>query len=313
MKKEDANMARKETEATLTNLMDFYKRFPDEKSCREYLKNERFPDGKMACPKCGSTDKIYPMADGKRYKCGNKGCFHIFTITVGTIFEASHIPLQKWFLAMYIVSAHKKGISSLQLHRDLGVTQKTAWFMLHRIRYMLSNGLPKEMLDGTVEVDETYVGGKHKGRRGRGSENKTPVFGMVERQGDLRAMPVENVKRATLEPIIEDNIVEGSTVITDELRSYDKLSDEYNHETVNHGAGEYVRGDVYTNTVEGFWSLLKRGIVGIYHYVSSQHLHRYCDEFEYRYNTRKVQDGERFHQVFAKCEGRLKYATLIGK
>ena len=153
-------MARKQIQQELTNLMDFYKRFPTEESCREYLKKERFPDGKIACSKCGSLDKIYELADGKRYKCGD--CKHIFTITVGTIFEASHIPLQKWFLAIYIVSAHKKGISSLQLHRDISVTQKTAWFMLHRIRYMLANGVTKQLMAGTVEADETYFGGKER-------------------------------------------------------------------------------------------------------------------------------------------------------
>jgi transposase-like protein len=302
-------MARKTTE-TLTNLMDFYKRFPDEQTCREYLFNERFPDGKVVCMKCGSTEKIYNLADGKRYKCGN--CKHIFTVTVGTVFEASHIPLQKWFLAIYLVSAHKKGISSLQLHRDISVTQKTAWFMLGRIRYMLSNGISTRRMNGTVECDETYVGGKHhKGKRGRGSENKTPVFGMVERQGEVRAIPVENVKTKTLQPIIEKNIAEGSTVMTDELPSYNKLDESYEHKTVNHGSKEYVREEIHTQNIDNFWSLLKRGIIGIYHSTSEKHLHRYVDEFQYRHNTRKIKDGERFKNVMGQSEGRLKYKELI--
>ena len=170
----------------LANLRDFDRRFPDEKSCREYLKYERFPNGKIPCPKCGSIEKIYVMADGKRYKCGNKPCNHIFTITIGTIFESSHISLKQWFFAIYIISAHKKGISSLHLHRDIGVSQKSAWFMLHRIRIMLANGVSAQLMTGTVEADETYVGGRSHGKRARDSENKTPVFGIVERQGEVR-------------------------------------------------------------------------------------------------------------------------------
>ena len=306
-------MARKQIQLELTNLMDFYKRFPTEESCREYLKKERFPDGKLPCSKCGSLDKIYELADGKRYKCGN--CKHIFTITVGTIFEASHVPLQKWFLAIYIVSAHKKGISSLQLHRDLGITQKSAWFVLHRIRYMLSNGTEKQMLSGTVEVDETFVGGHSYGTgTGYTHPNKTAVFGMIEREGELRTQPVCEVKRRTIKPIIMKNISTDSVIMSDEFRVYRDLGDTFkDHKVVKHGLKEYVRGDAHTNTIENFWSLLKRGIFGIYHNVSAEHLHRYCDEFEYRFNTRKIKDGERFKEVFSQCEGRLTYATLINK
>jgi len=304
-------MARKENKPELTNLMDFYKVFPDDKSCREHLKKERFPDGKVACSKCGSLDKIYELADGKRYKCGD--CKHIFTITVGTIFEASHIELQKWFLAIYIVSAHKKGISSLQLHRDIGVTQKTAWFMLHRIRYMLGTKAGR-MMTGTVEADETYVGGaskKHK-KAGRGTVNKTAVFGMVERQGDVRAESVARTDKKTLTTIIKKNISKDATIVTDEWASYNYLDYDFKHKVINHSKA-YAIGSIHINTIEGFWSLLKRGIFGIYHSVSPKHLDRYCDEFEYRYNTRKVNDAQRFNAVFTQCGGRLTYATLINK
>lgn len=308
-------MSRKETQSELNNLMDFYKRFPTEESCREYLKKERFPNGKVACPKCNATEKIYPMADGKRYKCGNKGCFHIFTITVGTIFEASHIPLQKWFLAMYIVSAHKKGISSLQLHRDVDVTQKTAWFMLHRIRYMLGNGTTKQMMSGTIEIDETFIGGTKRGRSKRGyPADKAPVFGMMQREGKARIRPVKNVKGETLKSIIRENVSSDSIVMTDNYKGYKGLDKEYkDHKVISHSTHKYVDGMIHTNTIEGFWSLLKRGINGIYHSISPKHLHRYCDEYEYRYNTRKIKDGERFKEVFSQCEGRLTYATLINK
>lgn len=308
-------MARKETQTELTNLMDFYKRFPTEESCREYLKKERFPNGKVACPKCGSTDKIYSMADGKRFKCGNKGCYHIFTLTVGTIFEASHVPLQKWFLAIYIVSAHKKGISSLQLHRDIGITQKSAWFVLHRIRFMLANGVSTKLMTGTVEIDETFVGGKSHGMGGGYTQpNKTAVFGMLQREGEVRTQPVSRVAGEILKPIIRENISLDATIMSDEFSGYRSLKNEFKkHEVVRHIKKEYARGDVSTNNIESFWSLLKRGIFGIYHHVSADHLHRYCDEFDYRYNTRKIKDGERFKGVFSQCEGRLTYATLINK
>lgn len=308
-------MGRKKTESEPFNMKNFTIYFPDEKTCKEYLKNERFPDGKVACPKCGSTDKIYPMADGKRFKCGNKGCFHIFTITVGTIFEASHIPLKTWFLALYVLSAHKKGISSCQLAKDIGVTQKTAWFMLHRIRYMLANGSKKGFLSGTIEVDETYVGGRTRGKGvGYSQPNKKPVFGMMERGGEVRAIPVEHASGETLEPIIREHVSRESRIMSDTFGGYAGLQKEFkDHQTVNHETKEYVRGIVHTNTIEGFWSLLKRGIIGIYHSVSPKHLHRYVDEFDYRYNTRKLHDGERFKEVFSQCEGRLKYSTLISK
>ena|SRR5579883_346222 len=304
-------MARKANEIQLTNLTDFYKKFPNEVSCHDYLRDERFPDGKVPCTKCGTTEKIYRLKDGKRYKCGH--CKHIFTITVGTVFEASHVQLQKWFLALYIVSAHKKGISSLQLHRDLGITQKTAWFMLHRIRFILANGTMQSQLSGTVEVDETYIGGKnHRGKTGRGSENKTAVVGLLQRGGEVTSFPVEKVNRETLHEAVLVNVKTGSNLMTDEFGSYNGLGRTYKHRKVNHGIKEYARGDVHVNSLEGFWSLLKRGIVGIYHVVSTEHLHRYCEEFNYRYTTRKMHDAVRFQHTFSKCGGRLTYKELIG-
>jgi transposase-like protein len=165
-------------------------------------------------------------------------------------------------------------------------------------------------LSGTIEADETYVGGRHKGKRGRGSENKTPVFGMVARDGDVRAVPVENVQTTTLQPIIEKNVAKGSTIMTDELPSYNKLDSQYEHETINHVQEEYVRGNIHIQNIENFWSLLKRGILGIYHHVSAEHLHRYIDEFEYRYNSRKVEDTQRFKTMLANCEGRLTFSEL---
>lgn len=307
-------MARKKINPELNNLMDFYKRFPDEKSCREYLVNERFPDGKVACPKCSGNEKIYKLKDDKRYKCGN--CKHIFTITVGTIFEASHIPLQKWFLTLYIISAHKKGISSLQLSRDIGVTQKSAWFMLHRIREMLK-GIEPYIRNGTVEIDETYIGGKegfkHKSKRQKivGYVNKAKLFAMLHREGDVWTKQVEETNGKALKPIIRRTIDKSSKIISDGFGAYYGLSKEYEHEIINHEMDEWARGDIHTNTIEGFFSLLKRGIVGIYHHVSPKHLNRYSDEYSYRYNTRRMKDGERFKHTFSLCGARLKYKELI--
>ena len=253
---------------------------------------------------------LFRSKDGKTYFCAK--CRKPFSVKVGTIFEDSPLSLQRWFFAIYLMSAHKKGISSCQLARDLDVTQKTAWFMTQRIRYAMKTKSLLKPLKGTIEADETYIGGKMKGgKRGRGSENKTPVFGMVARGGKVRSIPVADVKRSTLQPIIKQNVEQGSTVITDELHTYDNLSEDFAHETINHNQKEYVRGEIHTQNIENFWSLLKRGILGIYHHVSEDHLHRYCDEFSYRYNSRKTEDTDRFISMLGQCEGRLTYETLI--
>ncbi len=242
-------------------------------------------------------------------KCSD--CRKPFTVRVGTIFEESALPLQKWFMAIYILTAHKKGISSLQLSRDINVTQKTAWFMLHRIRYAVKTKSFNKPLTGTVESDESCFGGVHSGKTGRGSENKVPVFGMVERGGEIRTMPVKDVKRKTLQSIIYTNVAKGSTIMSDEWWAYRGLSQDYIHHTIGHLKKEYVRGGIHTQTIEGFWSLMKRGINGIYHSVSPKHLQRYCDEYAYRYNSRKINDSERFVSTLGQLSGRLTYKKLI--
>jgi transposase-like protein len=252
------------------------------------------------------------MNGGKLLKCAD--CRKQFSVRVGTIFEDSALPLQKWFYAIYIFSAHKKGISSCQLGKDISVRQATAWHMLHRIRESMR---PKEntvQLKNIVEADETYVGGKGHGKRGRGAENKTPVFGMLERHGDVRTMPVERVNGQTLKGLIRKNVALDSTIMTDEWTPYNGLGKEFSsHEVVNHGRKEYVRANIHVNNIENFWSLLKRGIFGIYHHVSPEHLSRYCDEFQFRYNSRKDEDKLRFTTMLEHCEGRLMYKTLVGK
>ena len=280
-----------------------------EKDARKFFEGIRWPNG-IACPKCGVQDNPYRIKreSEKREILRCKHCKRDFSVTTGTVFEGSHIPLITWFRAFVLLSSSKKGISSHQLSRMLGITQKSAWFMAHRIRFAFTNK-PHKKLEGIVEADETYIGGKTRGIRGRGAKNKTPVFALVERNGDIRVFPVKNVKSRTLKKIIRENVDKKSIIMTDEFRSYRGLNKEFaGHETVQHGIREYVRGSAYTNTVEGFFSIMKRGIKGIYQHVSHQHLHRYTDEFGYRYNTRKQTDTERMIGSIENCEGkRLMY------
>lgn len=296
------------------NLIQVAEYFKTEEICKEYLAKMRW-NGKPVCPHC-NHNRVYTTNRG--YKCANPKCYKKFTVTVGTYFENTKITLRKWFLAIYVISAHKKGISSLQLSRDIGVTQKTAWFMLHRIREMFNDKTP-ELLTGIVEADETYVGGKDKNRHwdkkqdGRGTANKAPVFGMVERDGEVKAIPVKKAHGETLIPIIMDNVHKDATVMTDEFGGYHYLHLYYKHGIINHNTKMYVDGEIHTQNIENFWSLLKRGIIGIYHFVSPKHLAKYCNEFAFRYNTRTINEQNRFDKSISQCKGRLKYNQLISK
>jgi len=285
----------------------------DEDAAREYLEQERWPNGTV-CPHCGAMDayRLQPKTESKRpvrkgvWKC--KACRKQFTVTVGTIFADSHIPLYQWLSAIQFLCASKKGMSAHQLHRMLNITYKSAWFMAHRIRYAIGQSPVIKKLQGTVEADETYIGGKHHGKRGRGSENKTPVFALVERGGDVRAFKTERVTAKNLREKIRENVDKEATIMTDEFLAYKNLGREFTHFTVNHGAKQYVNGDIHTNTIEGYFSILKRGITGVYHHVSEQHLDRYLAEFGFRYNSRKVEDIVRVGLAIKQTEGkRLTY------
>ncbi len=281
-----------------------------EHDARVYVELIRWPTG-AACPRCGGCDpyKLKAKPDSKRpvrpgvYKC--RECRKQFTVKIGTIFEDSPISLKKWLMAFSLICSSKKGISSHQLHRMLGVTYKTAWFMTHRIRHAMTDKSFDRKLTGTVEVDETYIGGKMRGgKRGRGSENKTPVVALVERDGSVRCQPMDMLTSNNLLAYIHKNVDRNATVMTDEFKSYIRVGKHYEHHVVKHSIGEYVRGNAHTNTVESFFSLIKRGVIGAFHHVSKQHLHRYLNEFNFRYNRRKCEDAERTIMAIKKAEGK---------
>lgn len=271
----------------MTTFYQFQQEFPDDEACLKRIMIERYGGTKLVCPKCGVLSKFYRMTSERGYVCQH--CGHHLHPTVGTPMERSRTPLHKWFYAMHLFASSRHGVSAKELQRQLGVTYKTAWRMAHEIRKYMAEIDGEWPLDGDVEADETYVGGrKSGGKRGRGSPNKTVVFGMLERGGDLIAKVVPDVRKRTLHPLVFENVEPGSTVHTDELRSYrglDRIG--YFHRTVNHGVGEYVNRDSHVNSLEGFWARLKLSIRGTHVHVSAKHLQKYVKEFEYRHNRRK--------------------------
>jgi len=270
----------------------FNEQFPDDESCLEWLKEQRMPGGITHCDKCGVERKHHRVTGRPAYACDY--CGTMVSPMAGTIFHKSPTPLRLWFYAMYLMSATRCGISAKQIQRETGVTYKTAWRMFKQIRTLMSEDVSLE--GEAVECDESYIGGKaknkHLGKRGgtgRSTDEKTPVFGMVERGGKVAAYVTKDVKATTILPIIKEKILPESIVYTDEYTTYDNvkwMGQSYDHRRINHSQKVYVCGDIHTNTIEGFWSLLKRGIGGVYHQVSAKYLQMYCDEYAYRYNRR---------------------------
>lgn len=296
------------------SIIEIVQVFKDEQTCIEYLEELRW-GGVVVSP--FDKDSTVYKCKGNKYRCRNTGKY--FNVKTNTLFDNTKIELQKWFIAIWLVTSHKKGISSLQLSKDIDVTQKTAWFMLQRIRKCF--GIENDNdLDGNVEVDETYVGGKNKNRhaskkvensQGRSIKDKTAVIGMVERKGKLNARTIENAQAETLTSEIIRNIKETASLYTDEWLGYKGISKIYDHAIVNHNQRQYVNGRIHTNTIEGFWSLLKRGILGIYHFTSKKHLQKYVDEFVFRYNTRMYNESNRFDLLLMNMGIRTTYKELV--
>jgi len=295
-----------------------------EDKARETLERILWPDGPV-CPHCGAVENLTRL-QGKAHRTGVfqcNNCHDQFTVTVNTIFEDSHIPLRKWLMAFALLCSAKKGISALQLQRELELgSYRTAWHMAHRIRHAMSKEPLDALLRGTVEVDETYVGGKPrpeagmpKAKRGRGTK-KTPVVALVERGGKVRARKIDRVDGVALKAAIRNHVDRSATIMTDEWPAYRGIGTEFDggHQAVNHGQGEYARGDAHVNTAESFFALLKRGVMGSFHHISKQHLDRYCDEFSFRWDHRKTTDSECTIEAIKGAEGRrLMYRDPIGR
>jgi transposase-like protein len=314
---------------TFKSILQFAKEFDTDAKCRLYLEEQRW-GGTPACHHCGSINVCRFANNSGVFKCREKQCRKKFTVTCGTVYQDRKLPLTKIFLAVYVLGTHSKGISSLQLANLLDISQKTAWLLNHKVRAMLKEG-EKELLNGEIELDETFIGGKdsnkHKGKRTGKTpskslittgislykkDTKTPVFGILQRSGIVRAFKVDNVKVKTLLPIMVDNVTKDSSIFTDEYVGYQKLNEQgFKHESVSHVKLEYVRGNAHTQGIENFWSILKRQINGIHHFVSPKHLQRYCDEAAFRYNNRAKAQDERFAIALTQVNGSLQWKELV--
>lgn len=302
---------------------------PDEQAAIDHFTAIRWADGAY-CPLCGNADEkrigrmnmVVKASDNivklptNTYKC--YACRKRFSIKVGTIFEDTKIELRKWLMAIWLITSHKKGIASVQLAKDIGVTQKSAWFMLHRLRHAARTQSFNKPLEGEIEIDETYVGGKavnkHRNdpkRKNGGFAGKTAVIGAMERGGNVVATVIDSTDTATLDGFVHAVVAPGAKVSTDEHAGYRHLGRTFNHGVVRHSAGEYRVADSHTNSIEGYWSLLKRQIVGIHHFVSPKHLNRYVSESVWRFNLREMGEGDRVNALLAETNGRLRYKELI--
>lgn len=301
------------------NFMDFISFFNTEEKCHKFLKSILWKEEKV-CPFCGSHKVIEYKSNFKKIRCSC--CKKDFSIRKGTIFDDSRISLQKWFACIYLINSNKKGISSIQLGKQVGITQKSAWFVLQRIRKATESDLFKQPLKNIVEIDETYIGGKAGNKhmkdriKAKGVYDKSIIMGMVERNGTVKTQQIEDTTAKTLLKHIYNSVEENSLLITDELQSYKSIGHSYIHRQVNHSQDEYVRKlnglKLHTNTIEGFWSLVKRGLYGIHHWASKKHIQKYLSLYSFAYNTRNLEDNQKFNLFLKNLQNtKITYKNLI--
>ncbi len=300
---------------SFNSLIQMMEAIPDEQAAIDHFTAIRWKNGAF-CPHCGAT-RVYHFSNGRSHKCGE--CRRRFSIRVGTIFEDSKLPLRKWLLAIWLITSHKKGIASTQLAKDIGITQKSAWFVTQRLREAIRTQSFNRTLKGDVEADETFVGGKEKNKHAwqrtggkQGGKGKIAVLGVLERDGELRTTITPNMGAKAVQAVIREHVETGANMLTDEHGSFVGLARDYTHLRVNHSAGEYVRHYcVHSNGIESVWALFKRQIIGTHHSLSPKHLSRYLGEMTWRFNLREMDEGERVNALLAQTSGRLTYKELI--